>query len=371
MSLYEARLQADLDDIRKRVERVGASVEEAIRRATRALLERDRPLAYQIVLDDLPINRATREIDRLCRALVARHSPAAGHLRFVSSVLRLSIALERIGDYAVTIARQSVQLSMHPPQSFARDVELLSKQSTDMLRSALKAFNEQDGELAKKTMRMEAEVDVTYDTVFHELLEEHELAPPRDIFSLLGTFNQFERVSDQAKNICEETIFVDHRGDEEAPKRLLDPVSSTESNACDGVRWRRRSRATSLPRLRQTTPAPAESRAAEIFEPAGACSHLSRSMRSTYSESKPARSRSRTSSREVARGFRCRSSRHRDRSVRPHHRPAAVPHHGVALGARRRRVDDARGRPSAAVGRDPIADRDPARRRRPPEPLVS
>ena len=230
MSLYEARLQADIDDIRKRVEEVGASVEEAIRRATRALLQRDRALAYQTMLDDLPINRATREIDRRCHALVARHSPAAGHLRFVSSVLRLSIALERIGDYAVTICRQSVQLSTAPPPSFTRDVELIASQSTDMLRSALQAFNERDGKLAKKTMRLAKKVHVTYDTVFNDLLAESEKAPLQDVFALLGTFNQLERVSDQAKNICEETVFV-VTGETKKPK-VYKVLFIDKTNAC-------------------------------------------------------------------------------------------------------------------------------------------
>ena len=69
-----------------------------------ALLTRDRELAAEVILGDLPINREVRAIDALCHAFVARHLPSAGHLRFVSSVLRLNVELERIGDYAVTIA---------------------------------------------------------------------------------------------------------------------------------------------------------------------------------------------------------------------------------------------------------------------------
>ena len=57
---------------------------------SRALLTLDRDLAYATVLGDKPINREIRELDRLCHAFVARHLPSAGHLRFVSSVLRLT-----------------------------------------------------------------------------------------------------------------------------------------------------------------------------------------------------------------------------------------------------------------------------------------
>ena len=70
----------------------------------------------EVVLGDLVVNRRVRKLDSKCHAFVARHLPSAGHLRFVSSVLRLSIALERVGDYAVIIARELAQLESPPPQ---------------------------------------------------------------------------------------------------------------------------------------------------------------------------------------------------------------------------------------------------------------
>lgn len=233
MSLYETRLQADLDTIRDRVQAVGKAIDDAVQRSVHALLEHDRALAYQIVIGDLPINRATREIDKLCHALVARHSPAAGHLRYVSSVLRLTIALERIGDYAVTIARQSVQLSRRPPAGFARDVELIASQARQMLTMALKAFNTKNAELARGTAAMAHQIDRTYDNVFNDLVAEHEGAPVKDLFALLGTFNQLERVSDQAKNICEETVFV-VTGETKKPK-AYNILFVDKTNSCHSI----------------------------------------------------------------------------------------------------------------------------------------
>ena len=98
MSHYEERLQADLDEIRERVKAVGDEVIDAVGNACRSLLNVDRALAAETILGDLPVNREIRAIDQRCHAFVVRHLPSAGILRFVSSVLRLTVAIERIGE---------------------------------------------------------------------------------------------------------------------------------------------------------------------------------------------------------------------------------------------------------------------------------
>lgn len=210
MSHYQERLEKDLEEIRSRTAAVGASVEAAFRQAIHAVLIEDSDLSSRIVLGDLPINREVRELDRLCHAFVARHLPSAGHLRFVSSALRMHIALERIGDYAVAIAREQVQLSGSPPEQFAKDIELIAEQTSLMLHQALEAFNTRNDDLARGTKPMGAQIDRTFEKVFNDLLEEGEKdGPPlRDLFATLVILNRIGRVADQSKNICEETVFV-------------------------------------------------------------------------------------------------------------------------------------------------------------------
>ena len=210
MSHYEERLQQDLENIRTKFGAVGESVIVAVTNSTASLLAFDQALAAQTILGDLPINRAIREIDRLCHFFVARHLPSAGILRFISSVLRLNIAVERIGDYAATMARQVVQLSGPLPERVRNDIELMGEQSVDMLRQALQAFVDGNAELARGTMGMAGQVDHSFERVFADLLREGEKQSREleDLFSMLIIFNRLERISDQAKNICEETIFA-------------------------------------------------------------------------------------------------------------------------------------------------------------------
>lgn len=219
MSHYEERMQNDLDRIRGQVKELGKLVEQALRDSTRAILTGNAELAADTIIGDLRVNRLTRSLDERCHKFVARHLPSAGVLRYISSVLRLSVALERIGDYAETISRTALQLSDEPPTTVARDIEMMADQSERVLHQAMKGFNEGSADIARGILGVSGQYGSTFDRVFADLIKEGETKsrPMRDLFNLLSTFNRLERVVHQAKNICEETIFAS-TGEVKKPK---------------------------------------------------------------------------------------------------------------------------------------------------------
>ena len=211
MSHYERRLEADIASIRAEVLSIGAAAEKGVERSIRALLNDDDSEAYAVVLEDLPINRRVRALDKRCHGFVARHLPSAGPLRFISSVLRLNIALERIGDYAVSIARQATVLGTDLPLEVQRLLISMDEQARLMLRQSMTAFAEGDAGLARGTKSMAGTIDAGLHNAYNMLVamgEEKGSSEVRDLFGLLTVFARLERVSDQAKNICEEAIFT-------------------------------------------------------------------------------------------------------------------------------------------------------------------
>lgn len=219
MSHYQERLERDLAKIRHEIGDVGRKVGEAVHEAVHALLTGNRVLANETALGDHPINRQVQRLDGACHAFVARHLPSAGHLRFISSVLRLNVQLERIGDYAVHIARQAARLRGKPPAPVARDVEMLSSQAERVLEQALESFLASNAELARGTAGMADQVNASFAKVWRDLLEEGKQGshPLEELFAYLEVFERLSRVSDQAKNLCEETIFS-AVGEIKAPK---------------------------------------------------------------------------------------------------------------------------------------------------------
>jgi phosphate transport system protein len=218
MSVYEERLAADKKEIRRRVAELGDRVRQAILAAVEGMLDRDEPACSGVMLGDLPINRETRALNKLCHVFIARHLPSGSHLRFVSSVLQMNIALERIGDYAVTVAREGVHLTQAPPEAFAREIHQLTRQATSVLQRALRAFVEGNSELARETKPETANTNRTYDRVYRDLLERGDEIPLPDAFGLLRVAYRLQRVNGQAKNICEETLF-ELTGETKPPKR--------------------------------------------------------------------------------------------------------------------------------------------------------
>lgn len=222
MSHYERRLEKDLKQIRKSVKSLAKQVGTALKNAIDSLLSGDEDKAYSTVLGDTRINRVSRDIDRLCHAFIARHLPSAGHLRLISSVLRSNIALERIGDYAVTISRESQQLSRPPEGSVGRNLASLSREAQQVLNQAVDGFLKDSPEIARATISMLSNLEPSMDGVYDELLADGNNRTAREMVALFVAFSLLKRVTDQAKNICEQTLFaVSGESKEQRPYRVL------------------------------------------------------------------------------------------------------------------------------------------------------
>lgn len=209
-SLYDERLQEDLDDIRGRLEAVGNAVRDNLFHAVKAASERDRRLANETIIKDRAVNEDLKDLDHMCHLFVVRHLPSAGHLRFVSSVLRLSVALERVGDYATTICRVTLQLTDDVPGSIKRDIELMGDQAVKCVEVAMDAFLRGDVEQAKVGLGLASQVSGSYKNAFGDLIAagERDRRPIGDLFAFLLIFRLLNRSADQADNACELTIFA-------------------------------------------------------------------------------------------------------------------------------------------------------------------
>ncbi|MDX1409492.1 MAG: PhoU domain-containing protein, partial [Saprospiraceae bacterium] len=207
MSHFEERLQHDLEQIRERVWRMGDAVEHALRSAKQALLTRDSKLAYNTVLGDNPINRESRACDRDCHRFIARHLPGAGHLREMAATIRVNVALERIGDYAVTICRESLQIDEDLPEKFQVQIDLIADEAFQILSESRKAFREGNAESATTLMKMSSQIEGKMDSIYDQLFTDDSGRGARTTLTTFVVFSLLKRVADQAKNICDQTVY--------------------------------------------------------------------------------------------------------------------------------------------------------------------
>lgn len=175
-----------------------------------ALEQNDRQLAYVSILRDQRIDQMEKKIDRLCLEFIVRHQPAGAHLRFAYAALQINLQLERIGDYAESVARQIIKLldlKFALPAGLFADI---TAASISMLRNAITAFVRQDADLAAATAQIEEKVDVLQTQVNSEVLHlvQSNQIPLATLTPLMTIARRFERVSDQAKSMCQETIYL-------------------------------------------------------------------------------------------------------------------------------------------------------------------
>jgi len=189
---------------------MGSMVGKAITSSVEALKERDVDLAHQIINDDLKVNQKRFEIEEKCIELIATQQPMASDLRIIIAILNITTEIERIGDYAMGIARIVIMIGDEPPLKPLVDVPRMAEQTVDMLRRSLDALMNRDAEAAKKISAEDDLVDQLYDQVFRELLT-FMAEDPKTITRatrLIWTAHNLERAADRVTNICERVVFI-------------------------------------------------------------------------------------------------------------------------------------------------------------------
>ena len=139
-----------------------------------------------------------------------RHQPAAAQLRFVYASIRINLELERVGDYAEAIAREALRLSrIDSPLPLDR-LQQIADLAESMLHDAIRSFVDQDPELASRTIEGDEAVNLLRDKLTSDVTREVREGPlPLEaLVPLIMVIRRLERVSDQARNISMETLYL-------------------------------------------------------------------------------------------------------------------------------------------------------------------
>lgn len=209
-SHYEESLERDVNRIRTALSDMSSLAAGALEACIGALVTRNRQTAYAVILRDRRIDELEKEIDRLCLEFLVRQQPVARHLRFAYTTIKVNLELERVGDYAESIARQVVKLSNLSAAPPLERFQQLAAIAIPMLRDAVKAFVAGDDQLARDVISREDETDALRSAINAELyqLRMADKLPQEALNPLLTIARRFERTADQATNISEEVIYM-------------------------------------------------------------------------------------------------------------------------------------------------------------------
>ncbi|HLY37972.1 MAG TPA: phosphate signaling complex protein PhoU [Candidatus Binatia bacterium] len=202
--------EQQLGQLRSAVLEMGGLVEDQIGQAVRALVDRDQTLARATIDRDHTVNRFDVEIDELSLKLLALHQPAARDLRLITTALKITTDLERVGDMAAHIAERAIELSAELPIKPYIDIPRMADLARDMLHRSLDAFVQESVELALGVCASDDAIDQLHEQLFRELLSfmAEDPSTVSRAMRLLFVSKYLERVGDHATNIAEMVIFM-------------------------------------------------------------------------------------------------------------------------------------------------------------------
>lgn len=204
------RFDEELMHLKEMVLRMGAVVESSIKDSVRSLVERDDELAKSVIERDHQINALDVQIDEECIRLIALMQPMAGDLRFLTTAMKITTDLERMGDNAVNIAERSLELNREPILKPYIDIPHMSQIAQGMTRDALDAFVRRDKKLAMDVIMRDDEVDDLKYGILEELIS-YMIRDPNTVsraMKISFVAQYLERIADHATNIAEMVIYL-------------------------------------------------------------------------------------------------------------------------------------------------------------------
>lgn len=202
--------QEMLKEIERRLAEEAGLVDRAIDNASRALRERDGALAGKVVDGDRTLDHAEVELERLCLDTLALQQPLATDLRFLAGALKINNDLERMGDLACNVAKQSWRLSAPPVPEYAEPFAELTDMVRRMVRDAVDALMRRDAEFARVVWQS----DTRADERLREMLDlslrlmKNGRASVEDATIYVAAARAMERIGDHATNVAEDVVFI-------------------------------------------------------------------------------------------------------------------------------------------------------------------
>ncbi len=200
----------DLDQLRAVIAEMGGLAEAAIGDAVGALAQHNAERAASVVRNDSRIDEMELEVERQVVRLIALRAPMADDLREVLAALKIAGVIERMGDYAKTIAKREPLLGDVTRIEPLSILPAMAAVVLDMVRDALDAFAARDPEKARSVSLRDPQVDDLYNSMFRALLT-HMMENPHTITTsthLLFVAKSLERIGDHATNIAEMVYFA-------------------------------------------------------------------------------------------------------------------------------------------------------------------
>ena len=199
-----------LEALHTEIRALGQMVIVSITRAIDALRRQDTSAARRIRADDERIDQAQAALEEHALTIMATQQPMAGDLREIIAAIEIASELERIGDYAKSVAKITIRNADQPLVRPLVDIPQMAEKAINMLGNALDAYVNRDAEAARNLAELDDQVDQLSDHLRAELLGLIQSDPTtaERAVDLMFVSHNLERIADRTTNIAERVIFM-------------------------------------------------------------------------------------------------------------------------------------------------------------------
>ena len=205
-------VENELLAIKEEVNDMWLLVRQQLENAFNALRNNDDDLANSVASREKRVNAFELKIDSDIEDFIALYNPVAVDLRFALAMLKINNNLERIGDYADSIARFVARnnLTEEDKQLFnVLELKEMYDQVLHMFSTTHKALENSDASLAKSVIDKDDLLDSLNQKALDKLAEYAKNNPSaiRFCLEIAAILRKLERTGDHIINLAEETVF--------------------------------------------------------------------------------------------------------------------------------------------------------------------
>lgn len=204
--------EQEIEYLKEEINDMWKLVISQLEKAKYAFLNNDEEKAWEIIGIEKRVNSFDLKMDSSCERYIALYNPVAIDLRLALSIMKISVTLERIGDYAVGVAYHILQEDCIPFTEKMKeklDIEMMFDILLNMLTESLVAFNLKNSKNAGKILSQDRKVN----KIFKKSLDQLSAAVQQDsqwtlcALKTIVLLKRMERIGDHCSNIVEEIVF--------------------------------------------------------------------------------------------------------------------------------------------------------------------
>jgi phosphate transport system protein len=203
-------IEPRLNEIKERLLKMAEIVENMIDNSIKAIIEYNPEYLKYLEENEAIVDKMEVENESLIITTMARYQPEAKYLRMLAMDLFVNRDLERIGDHAYNIKEHAQSILTKPKLKEYVDLPKMTELTIQIVKDAIKAFAENDANLARDVIKRDDLIDALEDQIIRELYT-YMVEDPSTIkvgLRLMDVVKNIERVADIATNLAEEVIYM-------------------------------------------------------------------------------------------------------------------------------------------------------------------